>query len=66
VRLVLSESGEFHLDELGRGRGGYLHKAEECWNAFLRKKGLFRAFRREARREAREKLVLILKNRFLE
>ncbi|TAK10115.1 YlxR family protein [bacterium] len=62
LRLVVRDDGELQLDRLGKGRGGYLHKARECWNSFLKKKSLYRAFRLEVGREAREKLILILRD----
>ncbi len=63
LRLVVRGDAELQLDRLGKGRGGYLHKAEGCWEAFLRKKSLYRAFHLEIKREAREKLILALRDR---
>ncbi|OGQ48641.1 MAG: hypothetical protein A3I10_05445 [Deltaproteobacteria bacterium RIFCSPLOWO2_02_FULL_57_26] len=60
LRLVLQGGGELSIDRRGKGRGGYLHKQEGCWQAFLRRKSLSRAFRAEIRRAARERLVLVL------
>ncbi|TMA05051.1 MAG: YlxR family protein [Deltaproteobacteria bacterium] len=61
LRFVLRADGELRLDRLGEGRGGYLHKTEECWQSFLRKKSLYRSLRSEIGREARERLVLTLR-----
>ncbi|MFQ5849683.1 MAG: YlxR family protein [Candidatus Binatia bacterium] len=57
LRFVATQNGELHLDGVGRGRGGYLHKKGACWEAFLRKKKLYRALRLEIGREAKERLV---------
>lgn len=62
LRLTASANGELQLDRTGRRRGGYLHKREVCWEAFLRKKRLYRAFRLEIGREAREKLIQELRD----
>lgn len=66
LRLVAQSEGELKLDRLGKGRGGYLHKAEACWKAFLRKKSLYRAFHVEIGREVREKLIVNLRGLKLE
>lgn len=63
LRLVARGRGELQLDRLAEGRGGYLHTNEACWGAFLRKKNLYRAFHIEIEREAREKLILALRDR---
>ena len=60
LRLVLQGTGELRIDRKGEGRGGYLHEQERCWEAFLRRKSLSRAFRAEVGRVARERLVLVL------
>ncbi|MFQ5682597.1 MAG: YlxR family protein [Candidatus Binatia bacterium] len=65
-RFVARENGELQLDKRGKGRGGYLHKEERCWETFLRKKSLYRALRVEFGREAREKLILGLRHRYRE
>jgi len=43
------------------GRGGYLHNSEDCWRAFLKRKSLYRAFRRELPRKDREDLLVKLR-----
>lgn len=63
LRLVAQGNGELQVDRQGKGRGGYLHKGEGCWEAFLRRKSLYRAFHLEIGREAREKLILTLHDR---
>ena len=63
LRFVTSADGELHLVREGRGRGGYLHKEEACWAAFSRRKKLYRTFRLEIGREAREKLIQELRDR---
>ncbi|MBI2358476.1 MAG: YlxR family protein [Deltaproteobacteria bacterium] len=57
LRLVIRGEGELRIERHGQGRGGYLHKKEGCWEAFVRRKSLSRAFRSEVGRGAREKLV---------
>ncbi|MEE8075842.1 MAG: YlxR family protein [Candidatus Binatia bacterium] len=65
LRIGASSKGELYLAEVG-GRGGYLHKDEACWEVFSRKKKLFRTFRLEIGREAREKLIRELRDQRLE
>jgi predicted RNA-binding protein YlxR (DUF448 family) len=45
------------------GRGGYLHRDENCWKMFINRKGHFRAFHTEISRAAKEQLVQQLKAR---
>lgn len=59
---IVQRDGELRVDRLAKGRGGYLHKAEECWSSFLRKKSTHRALRVEVGREAREKLIRTLRD----
>ena len=61
LRIVIQERGELKVDRLGTGRGGYLHPAESCWESFLRRKSLYRAFHQEVTRPAKEKLVHVLR-----
>ena len=61
LRIVIQGSGELKVDRMGIGRGGYLHQAESCWESFLRRKSLYRAFHQEVTRPAKEKLVLALR-----
>lgn len=63
LRLVIRGEGELRSDRHGEGRGGYLHEKESCWEGFLRKKSLSRAFRTEVGRGAREKLVSALRKK---
>jgi len=63
LRIALREDGEPEIDRLGKGRGGYLHAAEACWELFLRKKSVYRAFHKDIDRAARERLVLTLRER---
>jgi len=50
----------------GSGRGGYLHKSEGCWEAFVRRKSVYKAFRVEIGREARKKLIHALREKYRE
>jgi len=45
------------LHKKGVGRGGYLHQRAECWQGFLKRKSLYRAFRVEIDKGVKEKLV---------
>jgi predicted RNA-binding protein YlxR (DUF448 family) len=60
LRMVM-QNGELELSRLARGRGGYLHKAGTCWDLFLRRKSVARAFRAEAGRPAKERLIVSLR-----
>jgi predicted RNA-binding protein YlxR (DUF448 family) len=66
IRLVVADRVRLKVDIQGTGRGGYLHIAEECWQAFMRRKSLHRAFRTAINRDAKEKLIQELKQRYLE
>ena len=57
LRLVFESQGELIIDAKGHGRGGYLHYVEKCWQAFLRRKSVYRAFQREISKDVRERLV---------
>ncbi len=63
LRLVATPSGELIVDQMGTGRGGYLHEMETCWKAFVGKKKVYRAFHLEIGREARGKLIQVLRDR---
>jgi len=54
-RITITEDG-LQPEEF-RGRGGYLHFSEDCWRAFLKRKKMYRAFRRDLSRKDREDLV---------
>lgn len=66
IRLVVGEKGELKNDRLANARGGYLHVARACWQAFLRKKSFHRAFHVEVGKDAKEKLVRELTERYRE
>jgi predicted RNA-binding protein YlxR (DUF448 family) len=59
VRVVRDESGQLSIDAGRRlaGRGGYLHRAEDCWENFARRKGMVRALRANVDRNVRSLLV---------
>jgi len=61
--MVLSQEGSLKLQSRGHGRGGYLHLSESCWQAFLKKKHLYRTFRANVEKGAKEKLVQELRER---
>jgi predicted RNA-binding protein YlxR (DUF448 family) len=56
MRMVIRD-GELELNRFAKGRGGYVHAAETCWNLLLQKKSVYRAFREEVDRAARARLV---------
>jgi predicted RNA-binding protein YlxR (DUF448 family) len=66
LRLVVWNEGELRLERTGKGRGGYLHKDQECWRSFLRRKSLYRAYRQEIGRAAKERLIHELSERHWE
>jgi predicted RNA-binding protein YlxR (DUF448 family) len=57
IRFRVTEQGDLQIDKTGAGRGGYLHQRAECWQRFLKRKSLYRAFHVEVDRDAKEKLV---------
>jgi predicted RNA-binding protein YlxR (DUF448 family) len=63
LRIVVREDGELEVNRLGKGRGGYLHAADNCWDLFLKKKSLYRAFHKEIDRAGRQRLVSALQER---
>lgn len=52
--------------EYAQGRGGYLHNREDCWRAFLKRKSLYRAFRRDMSLEEKEVILGKLRRRWSE
>jgi predicted RNA-binding protein YlxR (DUF448 family) len=62
LRIVIQENGELEINRLEKGRGGYLHRAEACWELFLRRKSVFRAFRVEVGKPAKERLIVSLRD----
>jgi len=63
IRLMVGAEGELKIDR-SAGRGGYLHPANSCWETFLRKKSLYRAFHTEIGKDARKKIIRELKQRY--
>ena len=57
IRFRVTEQGDLQIDKKGAGRGGYLHQRAECWDGFLKRKSLHRAFHVEIDRGAKERLV---------
>lgn len=62
IRVALADQNRLIVDA-NRGRGGYLHRNEKCWRAFLARKNHYRAFHGEVNRAAREELILELQCR---
>ena len=63
IRLRSAGDGELIADDLGAGRGGYLHRAYDCWEQFVRRKSVYRAFHVEITKSAKQKLIAALKER---
>ena len=57
IRLVLGPKGELSIEGRGYGRGGYLHRVQECWLAFLKRKSCYRAFHKEISKGVKEQLI---------
>jgi predicted RNA-binding protein YlxR (DUF448 family) len=66
IRLTASHANLLKIDQQGSGRGGYLHRVQECWHAFVKRKSVYRAFHFEVSKDAKENLVRELKGRGLE
>src|SRR5262249_54460972 len=64
IRLMVGEQGELKISRLADGRGGYLHRAGSCWQPFFREKSLHRAFHVEIGKDAREKIIRELVERY--
>jgi predicted RNA-binding protein YlxR (DUF448 family) len=64
IRLVVGAQGDLKIDRSAEARGGYLHVARACWQAFLRRKSLHRAFRAEVSKDAKEELIRELMKRY--
>jgi predicted RNA-binding protein YlxR (DUF448 family) len=63
IRLRTGAQGELIADDSSAGRGGYLHRARACWEKFLRRKSVYRAFHMEIGKSIKEKMVQELKER---
>ncbi|MEE9143436.1 MAG: YlxR family protein [Candidatus Binatia bacterium] len=66
IRLAAQGDGKLELGRASKGRGGYLHRSVKCWDSFLRKKSLYRAFHMEYGREIRETMIQSLRDRYSE
>jgi predicted RNA-binding protein YlxR (DUF448 family) len=66
IRLVVGEGRELKVDRWANARGGYLHPDRRCWQFFLRRKSLHRAFHVEIAKETKEKLIRELTERYRE
>jgi predicted RNA-binding protein YlxR (DUF448 family) len=64
IRLRVDPWGELSVDNNGTGRGGYLHRAQGCWEKFVRRKSVYRAFHVEIGKSVKQKLVEALKGRY--
>lgn len=66
IRIVIGEGGNLALDPRGSGRGGYLHRSHDCWQAFLRRKNTYRAFRVNLGKDAKQRLIELLNDHYQE
>ena len=57
IRLAATADGLLKVSSGNEGRGGYLHGSDVCWHAFVKRKSVYRAFRAEIPRSARETLI---------
>ncbi len=63
IRLRVGTQGQLFADDSGAGRGGYLHRLEDCWKNFVRRKSVYRAFRVEVGKSFKEKIVQEIRER---
>jgi predicted RNA-binding protein YlxR (DUF448 family) len=61
IRLTVDQ-GYLKIEGI-QGRGGYLHQNQECWQAFISRKGHYRAFHVEISRAHKEELIRELERR---
>jgi uncharacterized protein len=64
IRLRAGAQGDLIADDCGAGRGGYLHRARSCWEKFVKRKSVYRAFHVEIGKTAKDSLVEVLKERY--
>lgn len=64
IRLRVDARGELVADACGIGRGGYLHRAPDCWEKFAGRKSVYRAFHVEIGKTVKQNLVAALKERY--
>jgi predicted RNA-binding protein YlxR (DUF448 family) len=60
IRLTAPQANLLKIDRQGHGRGGYLHPAQACWQGFVKRKSVYRAFHLEISKGAKEDLVRAL------
>jgi predicted RNA-binding protein YlxR (DUF448 family) len=63
IRLCAGAQGELIVSEKGAGRGGYLHRDQDCWEKFARRKSVYRAFHMEIGKSVKRRLVEALRER---
>ena len=64
IRMSIGADGELITDQRGYGRGGYLHHRHDCWQAFVGRKNTHRTFRVNISKEAKQKLIQVLSERY--
>jgi len=62
--LVVTERGDLTIAKEKKGRSGYVHRDQACWQGLLRKKSFYRAFHAEISKGATEKIVHELRTRW--
>ena len=66
IRISIGEGGNLAVDPGGSGRGGYLHRRHDCWQAFLRRKSTHRAFRVNLAKDVKQRLIQLLNDHYQE
>ena len=66
IRITIAADGELITDSRGYGRGGYFHHRHGCWQSFVGRKNTHRAFRVNLSKEAKQKIIQVLSERYRE
>lgn len=66
ARIAVNADGVLAIDQArrARGRGGYLHRTESCWEQFASRKGHVRSLARAIDKTTRLELVTALRRGF--
>jgi predicted RNA-binding protein YlxR (DUF448 family) len=57
IRLVADKDAGLKRAKTGSGRGGYLHRDSKCYQAFIKRKSVYRAFHLEVSRDVKQSVV---------
>jgi predicted RNA-binding protein YlxR (DUF448 family) len=61
IRITAPQANLLNIARHSQGRGGYLHAAQACWQGFIKRKSVYRAFHIEVSKAAKEDLVRALR-----